>query len=88
MPFTLQNSGLALYALEFDHHSRILIDEPTSFGSDIDMALQYFNYLESRARDDLSREIVLLGCSSSLEELQVTHLRYFQPQGIPDLPRN
>ena len=63
-----------------------LIDVPTSFGSNIGMALQYLKYLESRARDDLSREIVLLGCSSSLDELQVTHLRYFQPQGIPDLP--
>jgi hypothetical protein len=86
MPVT-QESGLALYALEFDLHSRMLLSDPITFGSDVPKALQYFTYLESRALEDLSREVVLLGCSSSVDELEVTHLRYFQPRGIPDLPK-
>lgn len=80
-----QASGLALYALKFDHRSKA-IDILEEFDADVGRGLAYFGYLESRSRDDLSQEIVLLGCSSSLEELKVTHLRYFQPRGMPELP--
>lgn len=80
-----QEMGLALYSLQFDHRSKELQAIQT-FGDDVHKALAYFGYLESRSRDDLSNETVLLGCSSTLDELRVTHLRYFHPRGIPDLP--
>jgi ppGpp synthetase/RelA/SpoT-type nucleotidyltranferase len=80
-----QNAGLALYSLRFDHRSKEL-ESVEPFGDDVGRALRYFGYLEDQAREDLRREIVLLGCSSTVDELKVTHLRYFQPQGVPDLP--
>lgn len=80
-----QPPGLAFYSLQFDHRSRDLRNSQ-SFRGDVDRAMAYFGYLENQARDDLSNETVLLGCSSSIDELKVTHLRYFVPRGIPDLP--
>lgn len=80
-----QNAGLALYSLRFNHRSKEL-EQIEPFGDDVHRALRYFGYLEEQAREDLRREIVLLGCSSTLDELKVTHLRYFQPHGVPDLP--
>lgn len=80
-----QSEGLALYSLQFNHRSKEL-EQIQPFGDEVHRALRYFGYLEDQAREDLRREIVLLGCSSTVEELEVTHLRYFQPRGIPDLP--
>lgn len=80
-----QNAGLALYLLGFNHRSKNL-EKAEPFGGDVHRALLYFGYLEEAARKDLGNEVVLLGCSSTLDELRVTHLRYFQPDGIPDLP--
>lgn len=80
-----QPPGLAFYSLQFDHRSRDLRNSQ-SFGDDVGRAMAYFGYLENQARDDLSNETVLLGCSSGIDELKVTHLRYFVPRGIPDLP--
>ena len=80
-----QPPGLSFYSLQFDHRSRDLRNLQ-SFGGDVERAMSYFGYLENQARDDLSSETVLLGCSSSIDELKVTHLRYFVPRGIPDLP--
>jgi hypothetical protein len=82
-----QQSGLALYSLQFNHRSKTLEGIET-FGSDVKRALGYFGYLEDQSREDLRRETVLLGCSSTVEELKVTHLRYFQPRGVPDLPED
>jgi ppGpp synthetase/RelA/SpoT-type nucleotidyltranferase len=80
-----QKSGLVLYTLQFDRRSRE-IEQLHEFGQDLGKAMRYFGYLEEQASDDLRREVVLLGCSSGINELRVTHLRYFQPRGIPDLP--
>jgi hypothetical protein len=80
-----QSAGLALYSLQFNHRTKEL-EQVEPFGDDVHRALRYFGYLEEQAREDLRREIVLLGCSSTVDELKVTHLRYFQPRGVPDLP--
>lgn len=56
-----------------------------SFGDDVEGALRQITYLEDLHRQDLARETVLLG-APKIKELGVTHLRYFQAGGTPELP--
>lgn len=56
------------------------------FGDRLADAVQHMLYLEDRFRADLSHETVLLGFSAGDAAGETTHLRYFRPRGIPDLP--
>lgn len=75
-----------LFAVQYDHGYETLL-RCDRLGADISDALQHFSYLEGLVTSPSEREVVLLGCAATEDELRVTHLRYFQPRGIPDLPR-
>ena len=74
-----------MFAIQYDHGYETLI-RCDSLGASVSEALQHFSYLEGLVTSPSEREVVLLGCSATEQELRVTHLRYFQPRGIPDLP--
>ncbi|MGY2075621.1 hypothetical protein [Blastococcus sp. SYSU DS0828] len=80
-----QTGALNYFAVQFDHSGEQLV-RLDSLGENLRQTLRRFSYLEGLSRDTLTREVVLLGSASSEEQLRVTHIRYFAPRGIPDLP--
>jgi hypothetical protein len=57
-----------------------------SFDGRLDDAIRRLLYLEDLFRADFSNETVLIGVSSGEKELKITHMRYFWPMGIPEIP--
>jgi hypothetical protein len=57
-----------------------------SYGTDDDLAIEHFALLETLHSSNLSKEVVLLAAPSVADELSVTHTRYFEPEGRPNIP--
>jgi len=77
-------TGTAFLVVHYDKtRNTTLRTDP--FGDDVDAALEQVTYLEDLHRQDLARETVLLG-APKMRELGVTHLRYFESSGTPELP--
>lgn len=83
--FVPHDGPLQFFLIQFDHRGRELqLCDPV--GSSIESAVRTFSYSESLPAGGSGKEVVLLGCASTQEKLRVTHIRYFSPRGIPELP--
>lgn len=76
---------LQFFAMQFDTAGKELV-RCDSIGSSIGHALELFEYLESDGSKSATRETVLLGSQGSESDIRVTHVRYFAPRGLPELP--
>ena len=80
-----QSGELGYYLVVFDHQHRKLLDlQPLGTGGA--KAVSALAYQETLAPDKIRREAALLGAASTEAQLKETHLRYFAPLGIPQLP--
>lgn len=80
-----RSKPVSFFVVHFDKsRGTLLTIDP--FDLDLEAAIRQMTYLEELHRHDMGRESVLIGISATKDELKITHLRYFRPYGVPDLP--
>ena len=77
---------ITFYSMVFDKKLGRVVSE-VAHGKDLEGAIAYFSYLEKMHSANFGKEVVLLAAPSSVDELNVTHMRYFQFQGRPFIPK-
>ena len=77
---------ITFHSFVFDKKLGRVVNED-AYGTDLNMAIAQFSFLETLHSANFSKEVVLLAAPSSVEELSVTHTRYFEAQGMPNIPQ-
>lgn len=78
--------GVSFFVLQFDKRRGELINSD-GFGSDVSAAMNFALHLDDLNTGNYRHETVLLCVPDGEAELKITHVRYFQPDGIPSLPK-
>lgn len=79
------SSKLAYFTLIYDKPKGLLL-ESYAHGGDLQAARRHYEYLEDLHSVNFSKEVVLLAAHVGEKELRVTHARYFNFRGRPQLP--
>lgn len=78
-------NGPLIVTLHYDKTRKIIISEDY-FGSAIEPALRALEYYEDLHAQDAQREAVLIGVGTDVQDLEISHQRYYSSGGFPPLP--